>query len=341
MNKIVIIGGGGYIGSKLTAFLLRKKYKVVVIDRFFFGNTLSYVEKSENLEIIRDDIRYFDKKLLKNVYAVVNLAAISNDPSSELNPKITYEINYLGAVRAAKLSKEMRVKKYIFASSCSVYGAGAGELTEESSLAPISAYAESKIKAEKEIMRISSRSFSVTILRQSTVYGLSKGRMRFDLVVNLMTLHAWKDRKIFITGGGKQWRPLLHVDDCVNAFYLAIKEKDMQKINGQIFNVGSNGQNFQVYQVANMIKKHFPGLVIEVVPEDPDKRTYKVNFDKIHRLVGFKTSKTIGDGVIEIKNALEKGEIMDDIKTNTLYYYQYLMEADKILSSIKIRDKLF
>jgi len=118
-------------------------------------------------------------------------------------------------------------------------------------------------------------------------------RMRFDLIVNLMTLHAWKNKKIFIMGGGKQWRPLLHLDDCVIAFERVINEKIIKKINGEIFNVGSNQQNYQVFQIANFIKKRFPDITIDIAPDDPDKRSYKVNFDKIRKVLGFEVTKQL------------------------------------------------
>jgi nucleoside-diphosphate-sugar epimerase len=211
---------------------------------------------------------------------------------------------------------------------------------EKSKLYPLSEYAKSKITAEKKILELSNSSFCTTVLRLSTLYGLSEKRMRFDLIVNLMTLHAWKNKKIFILGGGKQWRPLIHIDDCINAFYIVL---DAQKkiINKQIFNVGSNDQNYQVFQVANILKRFFPEIDIEIAPDDPDQRSYRVNFDKFTRALYFKPKKTIEDGVREIKEALEKGKITDDLRTNTLWYYKHLIESNDLLSKIKIRGKLF
>lgn len=340
-KKILIVGAGGYIGTEMVTTFLKKDYEIIALDRFYFGNTLEHLKQHKNLRIIKDDINNIDKNILKNVDVIINLASISNDPASELQPEITHKINYEGAIKLAQLAKEMHIKKYIFASSCSVYGAGKDIVDELSETAPISVYAKSKITAEKELLKIADATFCITILRMATIYGLSKRRMRFDLIVNLMTLHAWKNKKIFIMGGGKQWRPLVHVADAIEAFDLILLEKSKKKINKEIFNVGSNIQNFQVSQVANLFKKHFPDVVIETAPDDPDKRSYQVNFNKIKKVLGYKTKKTIDDGIKEIKEALENGEVTDDIRTNTSWYYRYLIDADKLLSEVKIKEKLF
>jgi len=340
-KRILITGAGGYIGSKMVEMLLALEYKVIALDRFFFGDVLDDLKANKNLSIVKDDIRFFKKELLNKIDIVIDLASISNDPAANLNHQITKDINYKGALRVAKLSKEMGVKRYILSSTCSVYGCGNGLLNEDSMLAPISEYSKSKMNAEKETLRLSSKNFSVTCLRNGTVYGLSKKRMRFDLIVNIMTLNAWRDNRIFIFGGGKQWRPHIHIDDCINAFLKVAEEEDIKKIGGQIFNVGSNDQNFQVFQVANKYKKYFPNIIFDEVPNDLERRDYMVNFSKISTALGFRTKKVIEDGIEEILNALEKGQVVDDIKTSTLQYYQYLINSNKILESVKLKGKLF
>jgi len=340
-KKILIAGAGGYIGSKMVGTFLKKGYKVVALDRYFFGDVLSDFTNDKNLKIVKDDIRYCNERLLKGVDIVINLAAISNDPASELDPKITRSINYLGALRLAEISKKMKVSRYILSSSCSVYGVGKGILTEGSKLAPVSEYAKSKINAEKEILTLSGKNFSVTVLRLATVYGLSKRRMRFDLMINLMTLSAWKDKRIFVMGGGKQWRPVMHIDDTIEAFERVAMEVDAAKIRSQIYNIGSNDQNFQVINAANIFRKYFPELKIEIVPEDPDQRSYHVSFDKAVNKLAFKTTRHVEEGILEVKDALARGEVTDDLRTKTFDYYQYLMNADKILSSVKLNSRLF
>ena len=341
MTKIFIAGAGGYIGSKMVPYFLEKGYKVIALDRFYFGDTLSDFKKNKNLIIVKDDIRTFKKTLLKNCDAIINLASISNDPSSDLDPKTTYQVNYKGAVRLAKLGKEMGVKKYIFSSSCSVYGESEETANENSKTNPLTIYAKSKLLAEKDLLKLADDKFTVTILRLATVFGLSKKRMRFDLIVNIMTLHAWKNKKIFIMGGGKQWRPLIHIDDVVSAFEKITTIDEATKINKKIFNVGNNKQVYQVKQVANMFTKFFPDLIIEKAPDDPDHRDYKVTFEKILKELDYKTEKDIEFGISEIKQALEKGEITDELRTNTLWFYQYLIEAEKLLNKVKHKGKLF
>lgn len=340
--KILIAGAGGYIGSKMVEnFLNFSNYSIIALDRFFFGNTLQDFESNPRLMIVKNDIRFFEKEILHGVNVVIDLASISNDPASELLPSVTESINYEGAVRLATLAKECGVKRYIFSSSCSVYGTGEEILKEDSEISPISIYAKSKLNAEADLLKLASDDFCVTLLRNGTVYGLSANRMRFDLVVNLMTLHAWKNNKIFIMGGGKQWRPLVHIDDVIKAFELVMTENDENKINKQIFNVGSNEQNYQVFQVANQFYNYFPNLEIETTPDDTDLRNYHVNFDKISSVLNFHPTKIISDGIKEIKEALERGKVIDDIKTKTVEFYKYLINADKLLTDIKINNQLF
>lgn len=342
MNKsILVTGGAGYIGSVLTANLLRSGNKVRVLDRMYFGiETIAEYLSNPFFELIKDDIRYADKKVFGGIDTVIHLAALSNDPTCELDSSITKSINYKGTVRMAKLAKEMGVKRFIFSSSCSVYGAGSSlQLTEESLLNPISLYAKAKVIAEKELLKLADDDFTVTILRNATVYGLSK-RMRFDLVVNIMTLNAFKNKKIYISGGGLQWRPNIHIQDVAEAFIKAI-EAPSEKVQKQIFNTGSNEQNYQVIQIANMVKKVMPDIIIENVPSDPEKRDYNINFDKIHDILGFSVKKNVNDGILEIKSALDNGVVTDNIKTKTLNYYKYLLEADKVSRSVIRRGKVF
>lgn len=330
-KRILITGAGGYIGSKMVLKYLEIGYFVIALDTYLFGDVFNDLSKNKQLTIIKDDTRSFKKALLKDVYAIIDLAAISNDPSSELNPKMTHEINTKSVSRVARLAKKMGVQKYIFSSSCSVYGGGKGTFDETSQTFPISTYAKSKIAAEKKLLTLTDNNFTVTIMRNGTVYGLSEKRMRFDLVVNVMTLHAWKQNKIYILGGGKQWRPLIHINDCINAFLSVLEEKDLRKIQKQIFNVGSNEQVLQVFEVANKIKEHFPNVIIENVPDDPDKRNYHANFSKIKNVLHFRPQKTVDDGIKEIKEALQKGTIEDTMRNRTFEYYQHLLSEKKLV----------
>jgi len=329
-GKILITGGAGYIGSVLTPYLLENGYAVTVLDRLFFGQKpIKEYLGNPNFKLIKVDIRHAGKEAFKGIETVIHLAGISNDPSCEISPRVTNSINYEGSVKIARLARKMGVRKFIFSSSCSVYGCGASvSLTEESPLFPRSVYARTKIMAERALLKLGDGNFTVTILRNSTIYGLSK-KMRFDLAVNLMTLSVFKHKKIYILGGGLQWRPNLHIRDAVKAF-LTVMNAPTKKIRGQIFNVGSNAQNYRILELAKIVKGVMPKAEIVNVPSDPDRRDYNVNFDKLARVLGYAVEKNVTDGIIEVWGALRKRRITDNIKTRTLDCYKRHFNENRI-----------
>jgi nucleoside-diphosphate-sugar epimerase len=343
MSTVLVTGGAGYIGSMVTEMLLDHGHHVRLLDRLFFGrDTVAALEKRENLTIIKEDTRYACPKAFAGVDVVMDLAGISNDPASDLAPRITEEINLTGAVHLATLAKAAGVSRYLYSSSCSIYGHsnGNGErLVETSPKAPVSLYARTKIGAEEELAKLNDESFAVTFLRNATVYGLSY-RMRFDLVINIMTLYAYKQRKLFVTGGGQQWRPLVHVRDVARAF-LVVMNAPREKVAGQAFNVGSTDQNYQIYRIAQMVRDVVPHTDLEIVPDDPDKRSYNVSFDKIERELGFRCEKSPYEGIVEVKQALEQGRVDDSIRTKTVHYYRYLLDAQKVLEEVSYNGKVF
>ncbi len=333
--KVLVTGGGGYIGSVMVPMLVERGYDVTVLDRFFFGEeTLEGVDA----KLVKDDIRWFDPKILEGMDAVIDLAALSNDPAGELNPEKTIEINYKGRVRVATLSKKYGVSRYIFASTCSVYGFQEGIVDEGSPLNPLTTYARSSVLAEKDIDMLGDDRFTVTFLRQATVYGLSR-RMRFDLVVNAMVLYLWKNGKLRIMRDGTQWRPLVHIKDTSRAFIMVL-EAEKEVVNHQVFNVGSNEQNYQILPLAKMLAE---ALGMELKFEwygDPDKRSYRVDFTKIRNTLGFVPKYTPKDAAVEIYRALENGEVTDTLKTRTVEWYKYLLEAHKILRNVVMRGEV-
>ena len=221
------------MGSILIPELIKDGHFVYCLDRFFFGQDFLQSQKFENsLQLIQDDIRWFDSKILNGIDVVMDLAALSNDPVGDLDPKNTYEINHLGRLRVAQLSKEAGVPKYILASSASIYGQQEHIATEESSVSPLTAYSKANRKAEVDILPLSSDDFSVTVLRFSSVYGISP-RMRFDLAINGMVLDFFKNKKITIFGGNNK-RPFVHINDAIQAYKLLLTTS-VSKINGQIF----------------------------------------------------------------------------------------------------------
>jgi nucleoside-diphosphate-sugar epimerase len=342
MSKVLVTGGAGYIGSVLCEQLLEAGHSVVCLDRFFFGQSaVAHLPANQRFSILRMDTRAIKREAFDGVDVVMDLAGISNDPASDLDENLTVDINYGGSARVMEMAAEAGVKHLIYSSSCSVYGAADNSaLTEESEVLPVSLYAREKIRTESAIFAVDDSSMRTTVLRNGTVYGVSP-RMRFDLIVNIMTAYAVNRGKVFVLGGGQQWRPLVHVRDVARAF-MCVMDSEPDLVHRQVFNVGGSDQNFQVKQVAQLIRAAMPETVIEVTPDDPDKRSYNVNFDKIHDRLGFELQRSVGDGIEEVRDALNNGQIsQDDIRTSTVGYYRYLLEAERVLDDLKIDGKLF
>jgi nucleoside-diphosphate-sugar epimerase len=336
MNTVLVTGGAGYIGSYLTGMLLDAGYAVRVLDRMYFGEEpLAHLRDREGLLLCRGDVRTAPPQLFEGVDAVVHLAGISNDPACDLDPQITEEVNVRGTLHVAELAKGAGVSRFVFSSSCSVYGAGTGEMLDETSAtAPVSLYAKSKLDAEAALSEMGDASFAVTSLRNATVYGLSP-RMRFDLIVNIMTLYAYTTGKIYVLGGGKQWRPVVHVKDVCRSV-LATLDAPAELVTGEVFNVGDDEQNYPVQRVATMVRDVLPGTTVEIVPDDPDKRDYHVTFEKIRRVLGFQVSATPYEGIVEVKQALERGLVEDGPRTRTVEYYRYLLDAERVVRELSM-----
>jgi nucleoside-diphosphate-sugar epimerase len=338
-KQILVTGGAGYIGSILVTELLKAGNKVKCLDRFFFGKEpLANVISHPNLEIIKDDIRWFDPAILKNVDVVMDLAALSNDPAGDLDPSKTLDINYLGRTRVARLSKEYGVKTYILASSCSLYGFQNGILDENSGIDPLTTYAKANSKAEQAILPLADSKFTVSSLRFATVYGYS-GRMRFDLAINAMVLGLFKSPKIPVMREGDQWRPFVHIKDVATAYMLVMMQPP-DKINGQVFNVGSDEQNYQILPLAELIGK---SLDIPYEIEwygSGDFRSYKVSFKKFKDVVNFKPAYTPKEGSVEIFEALKTGKLQESLKTKTVEWYKYLLNSFELVSNVAIRDTI-
>lgn len=335
--KVLVTGGAGYIGSMLTTMLLRRGYEVKCMDRLFFGKeALHNIISNPRFELIKDDIRWFDPTILKDVDATIDLASLANDPAGELDPSKTYAINYRGRARVAGLSKEYGVKRYILASTCSVYGFHEELLDETSRTNPLTTYAKSNVLAEKKTLALGDENFTVTVLRQATVYGLSP-RMRFDLAINGMVLGVYKNRKIPVMKDGTQWRPFIHVKDTSKAF-MKVLESPENRVNKQIFNVGSNEQNVQVLALAESVGKTLPEPFEIEWYGSPDKRSYRVSFDKIRNALGFIPDYTPKEGAKEVYEALEDNKVTDSLKTNTVEWYKYLLKAHKLLEEIILRN---
>jgi len=340
-KKIIVTGAGGYVGIPLCDELLARGYQVVAFDRYFFGlEKMNGALVNPDLFVAKDDLRYCDTSIFKDAYAVLDLAGLSNDASAEIDVNLTKEINYKGAEHFAREAKRHGVQRYVYSSSASVYGAGSkGSLVETDDLHPQTEYARSKVAIEKVLMELKDDTFHPTMLRNATIFGFAP-RMRFDLAVNIMTMRAWKDKLITITGGGEQWRPFVHVRDVVKAF-ITVLEAPLELVDGEKFNVGSSEQNYQIKQLAEIITEVIPEASVRVIAEDADKRTYNLSFEKIEKVLGYKANISIREGVVEIKNALEKGLINpDDPTCYTLQWYKSLLNWSKKINELSYKGAI-
>ncbi len=283
---ILVTGSSGYIGSLLVDLLKKAGYRVVGLDTGYFDNPACQFKAGEQPnKFIKKDIRQIEKSDLENIDAICHLAAISNDPMGALNPELTYEINLRASEKLAKLAKEAGVKKFLFSSSCSVYGqAGNKDITEEDAVDPKTAYAVSKVEFEKILLKLADTEFCPIILRNSTAYG-SSPKLRLDLVLNNLTANAFTSGKIKILSDGSPWRPMIHAEDIARLF-VALLDAPRAMVCAQIINAGRNEENFRVKEIAEVVRKSVPQsqLSFSSTP-DKDSRTYRVNFDKLKRLL--------------------------------------------------------
>lgn len=310
--NVLITGTDGYIGVCMAPHLRARGHQVTGLDTGFYRDGWLYRVDADAPATLNKDLRRVEEKDFRGFDAVIHLAELSNDPLGQLNPDITRKINHEGGIRLARLAKRAGVKRFLYASSCSVYGIGTDAfVTEESPVNPLTAYARCKAAMEKDLAELKDRDFAVTCFRNATAYGASP-RMRFDIVLNNLSALAWTTKRIAMTSDGTPWRPLVHVLDICEAFACAL-EAPQEAVQGEIFNVGDTDHNYRVREIAEFVARAQPGCELSFGKSDPDNRSYRVSFDKIRKhMPAFKCKWDAARGAEELHAVFERIQMSDE-----------------------------
>lgn len=310
--RVLVTGHNGYIGSILTRLLLEDGHDVIGLDNFMFETCTFGQDPQVTFQEIRKDIRDVTADDLDGIDAICHLAGISNDPVGDLNPQVTFDINQHASVRLAELASQTGVERFIFSSSCSIYGASpSGWVDESSDINPVTPYGWSKINVEREVGPMASDAFSPTFLRNATAYGLSP-RLRADLVVNNLVGYSVTQGRVLMKSDGSPWRPLIHIEDISRAF-VAVLNAPRDAVHNEVFNVGSTDENYQIKDVARIVESTVDGASVQLADSaGPDIRDYRVNCDKIARQVpGFTTKWTVESGAKELYDAFVEYDLKE------------------------------
>ncbi|MCD4731755.1 MAG: SDR family oxidoreductase [Bacteroidales bacterium] len=339
MKKILVTGSEGYIGTIMVPILIKNGYDVTGCDPGFFAEGNLTQTKLPEYKLIKKDMRDLKEEELVGFDSIINLAALCNDPLGDLLEDLTYEINYIAAVNLARFARNAGVNRFIYSSSCSLYGQGTNKvLTEDDPPNPQTAYGKSKILAEKEIAKLADNSFSPVFMRNATAFGISP-RMRFNIVANNLAGYAKTTRKIQILGDGTPWRPLVHIKDISEAF-LAVLEAERGIIHNHTFNIGSSNENYQIIEIARKVKQHYPDCEITIAQKrSPDTRNYSVSFDKLNNRLGFAAKITLETGLKEIAKIFDSINLTDKLFKHRLYsrllQMKYLIENGFLHSDLR------
>lgn len=334
--RILLTGHNGYIGSVMAPILRTAGHDVVGCDTYFYGDCTLGDETSEKLPVLKKDIRDLVEEDLKGFDAVVHLAALSNDPLGDLDSDWTYDINHLGSVHLAQLAQKTGVTRFIYASSCSMYGASGGDdlLDENAALKPITPYAISKVRTEEDLDKLADSGFSPVYMRNATAYGAS-ARLRADVVLNNLICWAVTTGKVRILSDGTPWRPIVHIQD-ISYACAALLEAPIHVVHNQAFNIGINGENYQVRDLAEIVEKVVPDCSVEYGGKsEPDPRNYRVDFSKFaHMVPQFKSRWDARKGAVELYQALKAVNFtwddFQDRKYVRLRQLRYLIDSGQL-----------
>lgn len=314
MKNILVIGGGGYVGTHLTDLLIKNNYLVTVFDLFIYGN---FLIKHNNLTVIKGDVRNINllKNIVKNFDCIIHLACISNDPSFDLNPDLGRSINYDSFEDLVKISKDNGIKRFIYASSSSVYGVKLeNDVDEKFSLEPLTDYSKYKALCEEVLLKYNNKNFTCCIVRPATVCGYSR-RQRLDLIVNILTNLAFNTGSISIYGGS-QLRPNINIKDMSNAYVFLLNQPE-ELISGEVFNIGF--ENYSVDTLSSLVVKNIKKKIYINRLKSEDNRSYQISSKKIQIKLGFKTNHTIEDAIIELIDIFEKKLLIDPLNNEIFY----------------------
>jgi len=307
--KVFLTGAYGYIGALLGPMLMQRGLEVVGLDTGYYREGWLYSDNRHlaySPQTINKDLRDITEKDLEGCDAVAHLAELSNDPLGQNKPEVTHRINHKGSVSLAEKARAVGIRRFVYTSSCSVYGAGTGDFLDETSATnPQTAYAECKVLVERDVGRMAGSDFCPVFLRNATAYGPSP-RMRFDIVLNDLCALAWTTKHIAMISDGSPWRPLVHVEDICEAVYRSLVAPE-DSVRGKIFNVGQNSDNYRVREIAQIVAEEFPGCEVTVGPSRGDNRSYRVNFDRIHsELPNFGCRYTVRDGARQLRQLFDR-----------------------------------
>jgi nucleoside-diphosphate-sugar epimerase len=337
--RILLTGNDGYLGSLLAPELLRKGHEVIGLDTGFYKERNLYNLPSNTPLTLVKDLRNVAEEDLKGMEAVVHMAELSNDPAGQLAPNITYDINHKGSVHLAEVAGRAGVKRFVYMSSCSVYGVSDADfVTEESPVNPQTAYAVCKTLVERDVKQLANDSFSPTFMRNATAYGASP-RMRFDIVLNNLAGLAWTTNKIAMTSDGTPWRPLVHGLDIARAI-IEVLNAPREAIHNEVFNVGDTDHNYRVRQIAEIVADNFPGCEVTFGTSGSDNRSYRVAFEKIRKhLPAFKCAWDARRGAKQLHDLFKRIEM-----TKEVFEYRSftrLKELEYLLRTAQINKEFF